>query len=487
MNKKLVCRLPRGVSSMHWLIALVLLVMLSSMSNAASKNERFSMSAKSTPIADVMAMFSQKGRVSIMLAKDVDGDISFNLYDVTLDEAIRAAAEIAGYGAEKRGRAYFIIEKADIGTRSTNGLTRVKTFNINYANPTVVGAVVQSHLSKYGKLTVALEQKILVVEDTPEFLARIDYLIKRVDAAPRQILIEAKILEVTLNDSLSYGIDWTRLFSVDTGEIKQFGVQGLAAPGAPGFFVNVVNKNIDVLLDALETDGRLRTISTPKLLALENQEASVVVGERIGYKVTTTINQVTTESVEFLESGVILRVTPSVDHNDRIMLDIYPQISTGSVNDGIPSKNTTEVTTQFIANNQQTVFIGGLLKNTVSESNSGVPFLKSIPFIGRLFSNMQNTSLKTETIVLITPYIVTNDGSGAERYIPLVESEEQELSSIIAEGEFGETALQRRGAAQAPVSAVVVPPTPVTAEQPAVMSPELKTRRSVRKLHGPYR
>ncbi len=403
----------------------------------AQSSERFSISAKSTPIGDVMAMFSQKGRVNIMLAKEVSGDVSFNLYDVTLDEAIRAIAEIGGYAAEKRGSSYFIIDRKDVGGHSTRGLTSVRTFEVQYADPATVESVLKNHLSKFGKITVAQDRKLLVVEDMPDFLRRIAGLVKTLDRAPRQILIEAKILEVTLNDSLSYGIDWTKLFSVDPGEIKEFGTQNLALPGSPGLFVNVVNENIDLLLTALKTDGRLRTISTPKLLALENEEASVVVGDRIGYKVTTTINQVTTESVEFLESGVILRVTPSVDDENRILLDIYPQISTATVTEGIPSKTTTEVTTRFIADNRQTIFIGGLLKNSLSEFEGGVPVLKSIPLLGRLFSSLQTVSLKTETIVLITPYIVSDIAELNGRNPLALERQERDVQQHINQTVYG--------------------------------------------------
>ena len=103
--------------------------------------------------------------------------------------------------------------------------------------------------------------------------------------------------------------------------------------------------------------GRVRTLSTPKLLALEHEEAEVIIGDRIGYRVTTTINQVTTESIEFLESGIILNVQPYVDRNGRIMMDIHPEVSTGTItNDGMPNQTTTEVTTQLLADDGQTIF-----------------------------------------------------------------------------------------------------------------------------------
>ncbi|WP_372783745.1 type II secretion system protein GspD [Litorivivens sp.] len=444
------------------------LLLFSGLAFPVIAEERFSMSANDTPVRDVMAMLAQKGRVSILLEKDVKGDISFNLYDVTMDEAVGALAEMAGFAAEKRGRTYYIIDKKNVGVNATGGLTSLKAFPIRYAEPQALLDIAKNYISLYGKVTLAAQERVLVIEDKPDFLAKIHRILKAVDSPPRQILIEAKIFEITLNDGLAHGINWTKLFSVDPGEVKQFGVQGLAAPGAPGLFVNVVNDNIELLIDALQTDGRLRTISTPKLLALENKEASVVVGERIGYRVTTTINQVTTESIEFLESGVILRVTPSIDADNRVMLDIYPQISTGSINDGIPSKNTTEVATNLITNDKQTVFIGGLLKNTVSETASGVPFLKDIPLIGRLFASREKSGLRTETVVLITPYIVSPDGGYSGQYIQAVEREEKALEEHIGVGRFAEEAIEAERRRE------MVMPEPAqknTAERPKMRGP----------------
>ncbi len=127
----------------------------------------------------------------------------------------------------------------------------------------------------------------------------------------------------------------------------------------------------------------------------------------------TTINQVTTESIEFLESGVILRVTPNVDTDDQIMLEIHPEVSTGLIDpiSGIPSHTTTEVTTRMIVPDGETVFVGGLIKHRVDESKSGVPVLSRIPGVGRLFSKRNNTTTNTETIVLITPTVVARGES----------------------------------------------------------------------------
>jgi type II secretory pathway component GspD/PulD (secretin) len=162
-------------------------------------------------------------------------------------------------------------------------------------------------------------------------------------------------------------------------------------------------------LNALTSQGRVRTLSTPKLLAVEGVESEVIIGDRRGYSVTTTINQVTSESVEFLESGVILRVTSSVDGSGQVMMAINPEVSTGVIDPltGIPSQTTTEVSTSMIVPDGKTIFVGGLIKHRIDESKRGVPVLSKIPGLGRLFSNRQKTHTNTETIVLITPTVVS--------------------------------------------------------------------------------
>ena len=132
----------------------------------------------------------------------------------------------------------------------------------------------------------------------------------------------------------------------------------------------------------------------------------MLIGERTGYLVTTTINQVTTETVEFLESGVILRVTPYIDRLGRIMMDIHPEVSNTTLNDGIPSLSTTEVNTQLLVEDGQTIFIGGLIRNDITSAHQGVPFLEDIPFLGYLFVTDDDFVRSTETIVMIKPQII---------------------------------------------------------------------------------
>ena len=372
-------------------------------------------------LGEVMAMLSQQERVNILLGKDVSGRVSFNLYDVSLDEAVRSIANAAGYAVEKQGATYFIVPRSEAGKYSPDSLTRIASYSVQYAQPAALEQALKPYLSTYGKLTVLADRQLIVVEDTPEFVERLGRLVAEMDRRPRQILIEARILEVTLTDEEAYGLDWKKLFSSDGGD-GAFGTTGLATPpdsGREGFFFDLTNPHVEIALDALKARGRVRTLSTPKLLALENQEASVIVGDRRGYQVTTTINQVTTESIEFLESGVILRVTPTVDASGGVMMSVHPEVSTGSVDtNGIPSQVTTEVTTRLLVPTDRTVFIGGLIKHAVTQTRRGMPVLGDAPGVGLLFANRRQTQTNTETVVLITPHIVDDyDGAWNAHYV----------------------------------------------------------------------
>ena len=368
-----------------------------------------SMSLNEVEIGAAFEMISRREHINIILDQGVSGTVSINLYDITTEQAILAIAESAGFAVREKYGGYIILP-ADIADGSEHDTT-IRTFKVQYTDPAMVKDILNEHISKHGKITVLEDRNLVVIEDNPQALARMEQLLAEIDKEPRQILIEAKILEIKLSDDETWGLDWSYIFDSGdgTGSIE---LSGSASTEATGFIATLDRDDFLAVVNALSEKGRVRTLSTPKLLALENQQAEVIIGERQGYRVTTTINQVTTESVEFLESGVILTVTPSVDGQGRILMAIHPEVSTGTVQLGIPDKTTTEVTTVLLAEDGQPIFIGGLIRNTVDYKRSGIPLLGDIPYMGRLFSDIEEKKGITETVVLITPYLIKDARTG---------------------------------------------------------------------------
>ncbi len=375
------------------------------------RSDTLTLSLQDVDLNAAMQMLSKHEKMNIFVADGVEGTVSVNIYNMETMDAIRSIAESAGFVAELRGNSVFIIKREDAGKYRNSSNTRVRTFKIQYTTTSEIEAILKQHLSSYGSIKSMPSNNTLIVQDTPEFLDKMEDLINRVDREPKQILIEAKILEIILTDNQSFGFNWSKLFDSSTAT-GTFGTQGLANVTAPGLFAQYSNSNVDLVLNALKERGRLRTLSTPKLLAMEGREAETVVGTRLGFKVTTTVNQITSESIEFLETGIILKVTPSVDRSGQILLDIHPEVSAGTVSDdGIPSKTTTQVSTRMLVPDGKTVFMGGLIRRTSNQSRESVPGLGDMPLIGGLFSNDSTNVSTTEIVVLLTPTIIKFDGS----------------------------------------------------------------------------
>jgi type II secretory pathway component GspD/PulD (secretin) len=348
-------------------------------------------------------MLSRTDKVNIILAKGVTGIVTLSLYNATLREAIEAIARAGGYSVDTINGDYIITPKSpDLEPAVA---TQIRTLKVQYSDTRQIAEILAKYTSRHGKITPLIGRKVIVVEDQPIYLERIEKLVEQLDVRPKQVMIEAKILEVTLDEGEQYGVDWKRIFGSATAGTSGFASGNAEAP-TQGFFFSLLNDRLELFLSALASKGRVRTLATPKLLALENQESKAVIGDSTGYRVTTTINLVTTESVQFLESGVILKVTPSVDQRGRVMLRVHPEVSSATLNLGIPSKKSTEVTTELICEDGQSIFIGGLIKSGSTQQRDAVPVLGNIPVLGYLFSSTTQTVSASETVVIITPHVI---------------------------------------------------------------------------------
>lgn len=391
------------------LFTVLLLAMWSGSYPTYAGSNTVDLSLRDVELSAAMEMLSKREKVNVVLAEGVKGKVSINLYGVGVEDAIHIIANAAGFSVEKRGGSFHVIKHEDVNNYASSDQLQIKTFKLRYSNAATVSELLGNYLSSYGTMTLLEERNMVVVEDTPEFLHRLSLLVKELDYRPKQILIEAKILEIRLDDAETFGVEWRKLLNGDAdtrNTLGSLGTQGLANTTAPGLFVDIGDLNFQALLEALETSGKARTLSSPTLLTVENEPASVIVGNRLGYLNTVTINQVTTETTEFLESGVILEVTPSVDGDGNIKLDIHPEVSTGTVTDGVPSQDTTSVDTQLIVPDGATSFIGGLMRLQAFDDHRGVPVLGRLPIAGKLFSRQEERAIRTEIIVLITPKVV---------------------------------------------------------------------------------
>lgn len=374
---------------------------------------------KDAYLLDVIKMLAEQGGYNIVGGAAVSGKVTFDLRGVAVQDALDAALRINGYGIEKKGEILFIRPISQIENKESSDEVPplemdLRSYKLNYIDATEISSALKESSSKYGRITVNKSNNIIVVEDDKENIDKIETIIKKLDVVPRQVLIEAKILEIRLNDETQLGVDWRQVFKSGKASFTLEGANFSIPPdiGTPGLFFSTVTPHFEMFLDALQQKGDLRTLATPKLVALDNKEAQIIIGGRLGYRVTTTINQVTTESVEFLDIGTMLKITPRIGDDGNIFLSIYPKISDGVISGGLPSETTTEVTTRVVVRDGESIFIGGLIRDRREVSYRQIPLLGDIPIIGSLFGRKTDNLSKVETIILISPHIV--DSRGAE-------------------------------------------------------------------------
>jgi len=265
----------------------------------------------------------------------------------------------------------------------------------------------------------------LLIMAKPQDYKMIESALKRLDVIPLQVLIEASVVDITLTDNLRYGVEWLFRNSAPGSNSIGEGMLDLGAAGltalAPGFSYALIQSGEEkAVLNALADENKLNVLSSPSLMVLDNQTATIKVVDEVpvitqARTPVDTVNQDSIDqlqSVEFKEVGVILEVTPRVNLGGRITLDLSQEVSevntspTAVATAGNPAFIQRNIQTTVTVQNGETLVLGGLISESKTQSNSGFPFLKDIPVLGALFSTTTDNVERQELIVLLTPRAV---------------------------------------------------------------------------------
>jgi len=308
--------------------------------------------------------------------------------------------------------------------------TETKVFSLKYAKAEDMEKKVSELVTKsLGFIKIDARTNKITVTDVPEQLEKIENVVSAFDQKDAQVMIEAKILEVTLKDNFQMGINWDviaqkylrltqtlKLGLTSGGVVKVGTIVGGGDPQVAGDY--------SALIDALKEVGDVNTLSCPKIMALNNQESKILIGTKQPYSTQSVVSSqqttTTAESVTFVDLGVKLYVTPTINEDGFVTMKIKPEVSTKSDdyttsdNNKIPVISTTEAETTIMVKDGATIVIAGLIKDTLNKNSKKVPFLGDIPLIGRLFSNDVDLKQKEEIVVLLTPHIVTGESTLVE-------------------------------------------------------------------------
>jgi len=263
----------------------------------------------------------------------------------------------------------------------------------------------------------------LIILTTPSDYPLIEEAIKKIDVVPRQVLIEALVAEVTLGDSLKFGIEWflNSHFSIDKTPLTGFTAVGSDklsfSPDNPlsssGFsFAAVDSANvIRGLLQSLATESKVKILASPHILASDNREAKIQVGKQVPVQTSTSVTSggETVTSIQYRDTGIVLTVKPQINEGGLVSLEIKQEVSSVDPEVGVggnPVISNRTAQTQVVVQDNQAIVIGGLIHESKSSVREGIPLLKDIPLLGLLFGYSSVTSERTELIVMLTPRVI---------------------------------------------------------------------------------
>ena len=306
-------------------------------------------------------------------------------------------------------------------------------FNLQYAKADVLAEKLKARIDAHAVGSISSDDwaNQLIVRAFPGRLKEIEGIIKKLDVPTKEVLVEARILQIVFQPNYDFGIDWNIDFKDSSDpELKKLsfnnvylGQSNNTLAGADNLFSNygrIAIGKFDVnhfatAIRALYKVSDTKILSNPKLLVTNNQEAKIHIGDTVPYIISTTSgtgdNAITSEDVRFTEVGVKLSVTPTINDDGMVTMRLKPEISTvvgkiQSKGGGIPQINKTELETTVMVQDGMSIIMGGLKKEDKVHTKKGLPILMDIPYVGRMFSRFSDNVDSTEIVIFITPHIV---------------------------------------------------------------------------------
>lgn len=296
------------------------------------------------------------------------------------------------------------------------------------AGPTTqtIGGAGESLVSEITKIYADEVTNSIIILATPEDYAQILETLKKVDIIPRQVMIEVLIAEISLNDELKFGLEWSLKAQGDKGFINMTGAfvptssssssttAGSTSTPAAGFtFLGIDSTGlIRGYLQALATQGKTNVLASPHIMAADNRDARIQIGSQVPIVTDVQSTTVTTQTVQYKDTGVILKVTPSINDSGLVTMKIHQEVSDYTFQqigtNNFPVFTKREAETFMVAEDGQTVVIGGLIQESKGKTRAGLPFLSKIPILGYLFGYTDDLFSRSEIIVLLTPKVVRN-------------------------------------------------------------------------------
>lgn len=333
--------------------------------------------------------------VTIVCDSSVTGNISVELKSVTLEKALELIVTANGF-CYKKMEGYYLVGSGAFDSPSFTTFAVSELVRPQYTKAAKIAELLSTNYEKY--VRVSKDGDLLSLTAQPALLSRIKADIAKFDVAPRQILLEAAIVEISSSASSEFGLtwNWNKFASSAVGSF------GYAEAGAQ----DVVN------LKAIVAKGKGKIKANPRIMALEGELSEITVGQDAFYAFTTGPANYPYTTLQSIKTGITLRMEAQLSQNDEITVHLEPEVSdaTGLTQSGYPVNTVRKASCTVRVRDGQTIAIGGLKQQSEQRSQSKVPVLGDLPLVGRAFRQTRRSAVDSDVVILVTPHIM-HDGA----------------------------------------------------------------------------
>ena len=421
---------------------------------------RMTIDVVGTDLTSFLRIIADTAHLNLIVDSDVQGIYTFKFTDTPWDQVLDVILKHAGLGKEISNGIIRVakVEKLQKeeedrkrldDARALSGDTVSITRPLSFAKAHEAKAVLDKILTKRGTIIIDDRTNTLIITDLPRNLPLIDDLIAQLDVQIQQVQIEARVVEATKNWQQEFGVQWpttnngATTLTTSTGTAApwitsngqswnsinnlatgsnnvaavgfspgQTGVTDISGPAGQFWLSFLSNRmSVNVVLQALESQGVIKVVSSPKVVTQNNKKAKVLSGQKIPYPAQQAGTNSGAITVSFAEANLSLEVTPQITNDGTILMDIHLEKDDANFAQevaGTPTITTRMIETQVLVKDGGTAVMGGVYQNTNTAQTTGVPFLANLPIIGFLFRSKNNQDQNDELLLFITPRILKN-------------------------------------------------------------------------------
>lgn len=404
-------------------------------------------------IRDCIRILAEKSKANIVIGPDVNAVVSLQLAGVTWQKALEIILRTYNLTSKQEGDLIRIMTLDQLNTEEEKLPLETRIITLNFARASETKSNFENMLSSRGKIAINDRMNSMIVTDLPENISKIEMVVEKLDNRTPQVMIEALMADVVINQDDQLGINWDLAWpdtiadgsSMDGRTPKRTLEQNFGALAAPGGIIKfgttlLTDKDLHATIVAWQQQSRVNILAHPRIMTLDNLPARINLTEEIPYQQQTTSTESSSAvvSTSFKEAGITLSVTPHITTKDNfiyLLIDVKQSFRSGFTPDNQPIIDSRSAITNLLVRNRETAVIGGLRKKNDTFAVNKLPILGDLPLIGAVFRKRVEALNDTDLMIFVTPTIVSD--------IVLTDKEQDRLDLFQEETEDWATAFDR--------------------------------------------